>query len=199
MATTPVYGLHYPVLSDAPDVPQWQQDLAEDVEAEIARLDSTVALASALPVTIRKPANETVTSSTTLQDDDHFAFAVAANSVYTLESYIIYTGAADPLGGLKMQFTGPAGSVMTWTNFGVNHGSASPITLVTYNVVAEALTAGAPRAVGTNGAVVMTCQPKGTVITSGTSGTLQFRWAQQASDVTATLIGGNSWMRLAKV
>jgi hypothetical protein len=197
MATTPVYGLHFPALSDAPNVPQWVQDLAEDVEDQIARLDATAALLSQLPVTIRKPANQTVTSSTTLVDDTHFAFPVAANAVYALESYLIFTGAASPAGGLKMQFTGPAGATMTWTNFGTNGAGVG--TLTDYNVVAESISSGAPRAVGTNAGTVMTCRPVGTVITAGTSGTLQFRWAQNASDATPTLVGVNSWMRLTKI
>ncbi len=197
MATTPVYGLHYPSLSDAPDVPQWMHDLAVDIEAQVARVDANFALQTQLPVVIRKPANETVTSSTTLQNDDHFAFSVAANAVYTLESYIIYTGAAEPAGGLKMQFTGPAGASMTWTNFGVNQ-AISP-TLLSYNVVAESLAAGAPRTVGTNSGTAMTCHPTGTLVTSGTSGTLQFLWAQGASNATGTVIQANSWMRLTKI
>jgi hypothetical protein len=198
MAQTPTYGLHYPTLSDAPDVPQWVQDLAEDVETQLAILAAAKANTTQLPVFIRKPSNESVTSSITLQDDNDFAFAVAANSVYILESYLIYTGAIDGgtgAGGMRMQFTGPAGAAMTWTNFGGNTVGG----VTAYNVVAESLTAGAPRAVPTNAGTAMTCQPKGTLVTSGTSGTLQFRWAQGSTNATATVLQANSWMKLTKI
>ena len=198
MATTPTYGLPYPVLADAPNVPQWVQDLAEEVEAQLAILDAAKATVAQLPVFIRKPSNESVTSSITLQDDNDFAFAVAANSVYTLESFIIYNGVIDGgtgAGALKMQFTGPAGAAMTWANYGANTSGG----VTNYNVVAESLTAGAPRAVPTNAGTSMTCQPKGTLVTAGTSGTLQFRWAQGSSNATATVVQANSWMKLTKI
>lgn len=199
MPSTPTYGLRYPALSNTPNVPLDIQNLATDVEAKFASLDASVALQTALPVTIRKPANESVTSSTALQDDDHFAFTVAANSVYTVESFIVYTGAADPAGGLQMAFSGPAGASMSWANYGVNINLPSPTTLISYNVVAETLAAGSPRSVGTNLGTAMTCRPTGTLVTSGTSGTLRFRWAQSVSNATATVVQANSWMRVWKI
>lgn len=141
-----------------------------------------------------KSANESVTSSTTLQNDDVFSFSVVASAQYELESFIAYDGAADPAGGLKMQFTGPAGCSMVWANYGVNSGG-----LTTYNVVIEVQSAGSPRSVGTNGATVMSCRPAGSLVTAGTAGTLQFLWAQTASNATATRIYGGSWMRLTRV
>lgn len=143
---------------------------------------------------IAKSATESVTSSTTLQNDDHFVFSVVANAKYELDSYIWYDGAADPGGGLKMQFTGPAGAAMTWTNFGVNQSG-----LTQYNVVPEGLAAGAPRTVGTNGATAMTCQPKGVFTSAGTAGSLQFLWAQGVSNATATRVLADSWMRLTRI
>lgn len=199
MPSTPTYGLRYPALSNSPNVPLDIQNLADDVEDEIERLDATVALLTALPTTIRKPSNESVTLSTALQDDDHFAFTVAANSVYTVESFISYTGAADPAGGLQMAFSGPAGATFEWSNFGTNIAVAAPNTLLTYNVVVEAIAAGSPRSVGTNGGTAMSCQPAGTLVTSGTSGTFRFRWAQSVSNATATVVRANSWMRVWKI
>lgn len=37
MAATPIYALRYPTLADAPHGPQGFQNLAEDVEAQLAR------------------------------------------------------------------------------------------------------------------------------------------------------------------
>jgi hypothetical protein len=143
--------------------------------------------------TIYKPTTESVTSSTTFQDDNHFTFSVLANSAYALESYIPYDGAA--AGDLKMQFTGPALASMFFTNFGAN--TAAP---AEYNVVVETLAAaGSARGVAANDATVMSCQPKGTLVVGATAGTLQFQWAQFVSNATATRILGGAWMRLTKI
>jgi hypothetical protein len=142
---------------------------------------------------IPKSATESVTSSTTLQNDDHFVFSMQANAKYEMEAFLFYDGAADPAGGLKMSFTGPASSSMTWCNFGANQGAPS-----SYNVVVEGIAA-AGRVVATNGATVMSCRPAGTVTTAGTAGNLQFQWAQGTSNVTATRILADSWMRLTRV
>jgi hypothetical protein len=39
MATTPIYGLRYPTMSDLPDGPDLGEDLATDVEAELDRME----------------------------------------------------------------------------------------------------------------------------------------------------------------
>lgn len=149
-----------------------------------------------------KAATESVTSSTTLQDDDVFVFPVVANSAYALEGYLCFDGAqaaASPtsVGGLKSAFTGPAGASMFWTNFGGATEFAGD--LATYNMVAQGLTG--TRNVGTQvtATATMTMQPKGVLVVGGTAGNLQFRWAQAASNATATRILGGSWMRLSKI
>src|SRR5688500_16268650 len=56
----------------------------------------------------RKTADESVTSSTTLQDDNHLSVAVAANSLYELTACLQYEAHAD--GDFKWVFEGPAGT-----------------------------------------------------------------------------------------
>lgn len=140
-----------------------------------------------------KPTTESVTSSTTLQDDDVFLFSLIANSAYALEGYVVYDGAADPNGGLRSTFSGPAGSSMFYTNFGTNSNSS----LTVYNVVTQALAG--TRDMGTNAATAMSFQPSGVVVVGGTAGVLQFRWCQGAVNATATRILGGSWMKLTKI
>lgn len=194
MALTPVYSLPYPGTGESPHGPNQLAALALALEAKLILVDAAITAKEDPALLIRKPANESVTSSTTLQDDNDFAFALAANAVYTLEAYIIYSGAATGLGDIKAQFTGPASATATWTNFGANVSGSTQ-----YNVVPEGLAAGAPRSMPTNAGTSMTCEPKGVIITAGTSGTLQFRWAQNTSSATATVVGINSWMRLKRV
>jgi len=140
-----------------------------------------------------KTATESVTSSTTLQNDDHISFSVASSGTYALRGFLYYDGAADIAGGLKMFWTGPASSTLNWANFGPNQGSLS-----SYNVVIETL-ASSPRSVGTNATTGMSLQPTGVFTSGGSAGTLQFQWAQQTSNATATRILVGSWMSLTRM
>lgn len=146
---------------------------------------------------IEKTIDEPLASTTTLQNDDVLVLPMAANSKYRMFAYILYEGAADAgtgQGGLKMQFTGPSGASGKWTNFGVNTGA-----LTTYNVVPEDLGAASPRSVGTNGATQMSCAPAGRFVTGSTAGSLQFKWAQNISNATSTIVKAGSWLELVKV
>jgi hypothetical protein len=148
----------------------------------------------------RKTADQAV-SNTTLTNDTHLTFSVLANGVYTVEGYLLYQGAADPAGGLKVDFSGPSGATMRWTNFGTNQGTASPNTLLTYNVVSETISPGSPRTMGTNGTggTIMSASPRGILTVSSTAGTFVLRFAQGTSNATATSLMTGSWLRLTKV
>jgi hypothetical protein len=156
----------------------------------------------ALGVFALKTANESVTSSTTLQADDQLFVALSANAKYKLDCWFNYQGAADGgtgAGGLKLQFTLPSGATMKWANFGVNTGA-----LTSYNVVVEAQGAASPRSVGTNGipgsgGTEMACQPRGYITTSSTSGNIQLMWAQNASNVTATTLFAGSFLHVTRI
>jgi hypothetical protein len=141
-----------------------------------------------------KAATESVTSSTTLQNDDVFAFAsLPINSAWELESFLPFDGAADPAGGLKMSFTGPAGASMYFVTYGANTGALS-----SYDVVVQGVGA-AGRVMGTNGGTIMSCRLSGSVVIGSTAGTLQFQWAQGTSNATPTRILGSAWMKLTRI
>lgn len=143
-----------------------------------------------------KPATESVTNSTTLQNDDVWAFPVLANSAYALEGYVVYDGAQAPAGGLKTTFTVPSLSSIYYTNFGSPDATAG--TLAGYNMVVQG--AGATRDQGTQVSPnIMSCAPKGVLVVGANAGTLQFQWAQTALNPTPTRILGGSWMKLTKI
>lgn len=146
-------------------------------------------------VTVFKTVTESVTSNTTLQSDDQLFFSVVANSRYTLEGYVIYDGATDTAGGLKADFTVPAAASFEWTNFGANTGGVTGYNVTTQgaSVARDMPTLPTPSPPG------MSFRPAGYIFTAGTAGTLQFRWAQQTSNATATRVRSGSWMRLAKI
>lgn len=143
---------------------------------------------------VRKTATESVTSSTTLQNDNELFLSYVANASYILDGYIMYDGAASPAGDLKIVFNvGGDVSYFQMTNFAVNSNA-----LTSYNVVTEGAN-GTGRSIGTNLTTTMSLQPRGTMNTGPTGGTMQLQWAQVASNVTATRILANSWLRLTRI
>ena len=71
-------------------------------------------------ITKRKTADESVTSSTTLQDDDHLTFAIAANEEWVAEFYAD-VGAALSTTGFKVTVTAPSGATGNITAFQIGN------------------------------------------------------------------------------
>lgn len=147
----------------------------------------------AIGIYVLKTSTESVTSSTTLQNDDQLALPVSANSKYTIEGLIIYDGAS--AGDFKVAFTTPSGATINWTAGGPQSG----IGVTSYNANV-ATSSGAALALACNGAGnSMGANPKGYLSVSSTSGNLQLQWAQQASSATATRVFLGSWLRLTRI
>lgn len=66
MATTPVYGIPYPVAGDAPNGPTQMQALALEVEAELQRIDAAISAINGLDIAFAGSSTDEVgfTSST---------------------------------------------------------------------------------------------------------------------------------------
>lgn len=138
---------------------------------------------------VRKTATESVTSSTTLQNDDHLLLALLANTKYAFEGFFIYDGtiASD----IQIAFTVPASSTVNYSAFAPATG-VSPTSYSAYGIS----TSGGALGLACNGASnLMGMQPKGYVATSGTAGNLQLQWAQFSSGATASRIFANSWLK----
>lgn len=141
---------------------------------------------------IRKLADESVTSNTTLQDDDELFLAVAANSIYKLNCWFPFSGVADPAGGFKPQFTVPAAATLHWTAYGANQGAPT-----SYDVVYQT-SAGAARLYATNSGTIMSMAPRGTLVTGANAGVLRLQWAQAISNATPTVLKAQAWIELVK-
>lgn len=132
-----------------------------------------------------KTADETVTSSTALQDDDHLQVALTAGT-YQFEFFLWVEAPATPGIKLAVNYTG------TTTNIRA---------IGTYLTATAVETTNTATAVDTaflidsgNGFVTI----HGT-ITVSTSGTLVLRWAQNVSDAAGSKVDQNSNMRVWKV
>lgn len=68
-----------------------------------------------------KAADETVTNSATVQNDDHLVLAVAANTDYWMECQVVYN--APTANDMKLGWTVPAGATFEWSNNGLALGA----------------------------------------------------------------------------
>ena len=137
-----------------------------------------------------KTAQESLASSTTLQNDDHLLMALDINATYLFKLYLFYTsdGAVD----FKFDITLPAGSsfppvnavsIETWPSSTSNQLAVTPSS--TQNL--DGGTASVPTTVW------------GSFATGGTAGNFQFRWAQQVSSATANKVEKGSWLEIIRV
>lgn len=132
---------------------------------------------------IAKGVDETVTSSTTYQNDDALTFSVVANATYAVEYYFQQT--FTNTGGAKTQATLPSGA--TWRTSPTS-SSSSPVALNSGNTGQGAGT-GSIR--NTTGPVIIT--------TSSTAGSVTIQFAQEVSDVSGTTMKANSYFIVRRV
>jgi len=151
--------------------------------------------------TIRyKSTDESVSSSTTPQNDDHLFFTATANKSYLVEMYLIIAGgstAAD----MKANFTGPSGVTIYWgPDVAINTGGGntaywSP----TQSGNPTALLTAANNIVLPTNSVIHGAQIIAIVINGATSGTVNFQWAQNSSNATAVTVKTGSTMRVTQL
>lgn len=142
---------------------------------------------------VRKSADEQVTSNTTVQDDDHLVIALEANSVYAIDSFLMFD--SDATADIKFTFAGPSGSTIAFTSDGISAGNSNNIGSIKMDVNTAGVEAVLGGFIGTK-----TCiRPAGVIVTAGTAGNIVFRWAQNATSGTPTTIYANSWLRAQKI
>lgn len=145
-----------------------------------------------------KSADESVTNSTTMQDDDHLTVPVAANQRYMFE-LVLHVIPDDTTCGFKWLFSFPAAA----SGFYIGHrrqaddalGSASSDFFAARAIENEC---GGGIAFTADGMVHIIT---GSLTTGANAGNLLLRWAQTAANgagIKTTLKAG-SWMRLQRV
>ncbi|MEU4576602.1 hypothetical protein [Nonomuraea sp. NPDC023979] len=137
----------------------------------------------------RKLADETVTSSTTAQNDDHLLVPLLASTKYWIEFFLIYDAAQ--AGDFKIQWSVPAGATLRWTHGGLGTSTTSTVGEVSrfFRSQSDIGTIGGPAAGGGTLAVV---PGEGWLDVGGTPGNLQLQWAQVTSSATGTTLKTNS-------
>lgn len=137
-----------------------------------------------------KSADESVTSSTAMQDDDELYFPVAAGEVWTAEVDLVYEGitSADIAVGWSL----PAGATAVGSAFGLDIAATSSTASARF--VAGAVTSGISfLSLGGVGAGVQAVgRYRITVTNGGTAGNVRLIWAQRVSQGTATIVKAGS-------
>ncbi len=133
------------------------------------------------PMFVRKTADESLTSNTTLQDDDALQFTVGANEVWELKMDLDVYGAS---GAIKVALVIPSGTLHVYTfqeaggteqgEWLTSSGSANTtaITVVDGKTLASF---------------------RGIIATAGTGGTVKLQWAQNTASSTTT-VKANSYL-----
>lgn len=134
---------------------------------------------------VQKPSTESVTSSTTLQNDNDFSFSVAANTKYWIKGLLSIDGASTA--GWKAGWSLPAGCTMRWATFAAADPSVG-FTAVEFAAYTESTTNALAATVG--GGQYHPVFLRGILVTGGTAGTAVLQWAQNSSNATATVIEG---------
>ncbi len=127
---------------------------------------------------VRKTSDETVTSSTTLQNDNDLVYTMIASHTWAFK--LVFRASSAAGSALKCNFTAPSGA--TWYALGSTHGSSGTSMESGGSDFATAgLTSGGRLSV-----------IEGIVTCSSTAGNFQFQWAQVASSGTALAVHTNS-------
>jgi hypothetical protein len=142
-------------------------------------------------VVTRKTADESVTSSATLQDDDELTFAIAASEVWQFEAELLVTGTFANH-GWAYQVNAPAGAggrigqtFLIGSNVnGTNAGPSAGQSIAAASFVAA------------GGGVVRIA---GTVVNSTTAGNVTIQWAQGTSSGSALSVLAGSYLKRMRV
>jgi hypothetical protein len=141
-----------------------------------------------------KTGDESVTSSTVLQNDDHLVLAVAASCVYVIQWGLRIDGAA--AGDFKYSFTGPSGATMTWESQSLATGDTTNVA----TAITDASTIGTVVSHGTIASgTTSRVRGSGLLVVSLTAGSLQLQWAQATSSGTASKALTGSWIKAERI
>lgn len=159
-----------------------------DVNIIRASASDRLQLGAPLEGTKYKTADEAVTSSTVLQDDDHLSVSLEANATYWFKFFIFHQNAG-ATEGIKFALNGTVGVTSLKGQIRIGAGASTADARVT----AFESAVGATLAATDNYSEVT-----GTIETS-TAGTFLLRWAQNTSGAGATTVQRNSSLVMLRV
>lgn len=141
------------------------------------------------PLYARKTADQTVNNSTTLVNDTELFVSVAANAEYDMELAAVQNSNATA--NFKLNFVLPAGA--TWVTGIFDLGSSAA------NEQFGVQTTAGPALGITGAAADAVVWIKAKLIIAGTSGTVQFQWAQNTANASNTIVRAGSTLVLRRL
>lgn len=144
-----------------------------------------------------KASDQSVTSSTTLVNDNDMTFVLSAGGTYIFDAGLMYTAAS--AGDIKLAPAFSGTGTLYLGGLGANNaafttGSSGSGEFIARNPQG----ANSIPYAGSDSAVQLSAKVFGTLIAT-TSGTLTLQWAQNASSATATVMKTGSWMWVRRV
>lgn len=136
-----------------------------------------------MPAYATKTSDQSIASSTSQTADTALLVALEANATYLVTALIVWTSASTTP-GITNGWTVPASTTIVWgdqAQFAANSTASTESWTLS---VASAL---------------KSFQLFGYVVVGGTTGNLQFTWAQTISNATATTVKAGSWLRVERV
>lgn len=146
---------------------------------------------------VRKTADESVTSSTTLQNDDHLAYTVGATGTYAVDVYLFAVSAANAAGDINVGFSFPTGT-MHWGGSGLDVTLASSVD-GTMSAGAHLSATSGTSAHGFGLSTATTLLVVHGLLIATATGTLQFMWCQNSSNANASTVKAGSYMLVRQV
>ena len=135
---------------------------------------------------VRKTADESVVSSTALQDDDHLFFAIGASEVWSVDVNLMALDASVGVADLKIAFTIPAGCTMFLATCVPDN--ANVVTYITWD------TSGTGQGIGVGTSTPKFFRISGIVVNGGTAGNFRMQFAQNTSNGSAVTVKASSFI-----
>lgn len=145
---------------------------------------TSAVLQAMLDLIADKTGDQSLTSSTTLQNDNTLVVPVVANARYKVWLEILYKGAATNTGDLKYAFSVPSGATIAGRAVSITN----PLGMSTFTITQSSVPVSYSNGTGNP----LPCWAVFTLTTSLTPGNLQIQWAQNTSNATATTVMAGS-------
>ena len=141
----------------------------------------------------RKPADETVTGTTSLHDDGDLAVALTPNAIYTCTLFLVWS--SDAAADLKVAWTAPGDATVVWSPDAFGTAATSSTSAPKQSVAGTDPVALGGVGTGTKLAMAAT----GIVRTGATGGPLRLRWAQNSARSLPTTVYRDSFLQLTRM
>jgi hypothetical protein len=147
---------------------------------------------------IRKTADETVSNSAVVQNDDHLLFPIAANEAWYVEAFLLAQGAS-ATADFKWGWSGPASATANWSL-----AALADATVGGYVQRTVGLTSSSALAIGSTASTAglsgtTTVKLEGIFTAAGTAGNINLQWAQDTATVENNKVLLGSFLKIRRV